>query len=251
MPAVFLYGIVNASPDSAVAESVVVGPDEAVARARQLLADGADGLDLGGQGSTDQATVVDWTVEWARIEQIVPALAALGVDVSIDSWRPEVVARALQAGATVINAADGMQQEAMWEIASEFDVPIVLPYLSGPNPKDLAELHSDPITAMIGFFEDRLRVADRYGLRDRCIVDPGTGFAPINWARSDPYTYQEIVFTQVSELRRFGLPLYIALPYAPEQEPLLEIVLRHRPEFGRCHRPAAVRRVERAVLATD
>lgn len=246
-----IYGVVNASPDSLAEDSIATSPSAAVARARSLIADGADAIDLGGQGSTDVASIVDWTEEWGRVEHIIPALAELDVDISIDSWRPEVVRRALQAGATVINAADGMQQEAMWEIASEFDVPIVLPYLSGPNPKDLAELHSDPITAMIGFFEDRLRVADRYGLRDRCIVDPGTGFAPINWARSDPYTYQEIVFTQVSELRRFGLPLYIALPYAPEQEPLLEIVLRHRPEFGRCHRPAAVRRVERAVLATD
>lgn len=249
MPPVFLYGIVNASPDSAVTESIVDSPESAVTRARQLLADGADAIDLGGQGSTDVAAVVDWTVEWARIEHVVPALAALGVTVSIDSWRPEVVVRALEAGASVINAADGMQQRTMWEIAAEFDVPIVIPYLSGPNPKDLAELHSDPISAMIDFFEERLRVADRYGLRERCIVDPGTGFAPLNWARSDPYTYQEIVFTQVNELRRFDLPLYIALPYAPEQEPLVEIVLRHRPEYGRCHRPAAVRRVERTIAA--
>ncbi len=242
-----LYGIVNASPDSTVAESIVDSPESALARARSLLADGADAIDLGGQGSTDQASVVDWTVEWSRVEHLVPALAGLGVDVSIDSWRPEVVARALQAGATVINAADGMQHEAMWQVAADFDVPIVLPYLHGPDPKQLGELHTDPIRAMVDFFEDRLRTADRYGLRSRCIVDPGTGFAPKNWARSDPYTYQEIVFTQVDELRRFGLPLYIALPYAPEQETLVEIVLRHRPEFGRCHRPAAIRRIERQL----
>ena len=64
----------------------------------------------------------------------MPALAALGVDVSIDSWRPEVVRRALEAGATVINAADGMQTDAMWQVAADFDVPIVVPFLSGPEP---------------------------------------------------------------------------------------------------------------------
>jgi dihydropteroate synthase len=246
---VILYGIVNASPDSAVAESIVDSPDSALARARSLLADGADAIDLGGQGTTERASVVDWTVEWSRVEHLVPALAGLGVPVSIDSWRPEVVARALQAGATVINAADGMQRDEMWQVASDFDVPIVLPYLHGPDPKQLGELHTDPIRAMVDFFEGRLRVAERYGMRSRCIVDPGTGFAPLNWARSDPYTYQQLVFSQVDELRRFGLPLYIALPYDPEQEPLVEIVLRQRPEFGRCHRPAAIRRIERHVAA--
>src|SRR5262245_53955141 len=103
---VFIYGVVNASPDSKQRDSVVASAEEAVARAGMLLARGADGLDVGGQGSTDEAAVVDWTVEWARLEPIIPALAALGVSLSIDSWRPEVVRRALAAGATMINAAD-------------------------------------------------------------------------------------------------------------------------------------------------
>jgi len=121
---VFLYGVVNASPDSLHEGSIATTPDEAVSRARRLLTAGADALDVGGQGSTDQATVVDWPVEWERLADIVPALAALGVELSIDSWRPEVVRRALEAGATVINAADGMQSAAMWEVAAEFDVAI-------------------------------------------------------------------------------------------------------------------------------
>ena len=53
---------------------------------------------------------------------------------SVDTWRPEVLRRALQAGATVINAADGMQTDEMWQVAAEFDVPIVVPFLSGPEP---------------------------------------------------------------------------------------------------------------------
>ncbi len=109
-----------------------------------MLADGADAIDLGGQGSTDVAAVVDWHEEWARLEAIVPALAALGVDVSIDSWRPEVVRRALEAGATVINAADGMQSEEMWRVAADFDVPVVVPFLSGPNPREMVHVQRDP-----------------------------------------------------------------------------------------------------------
>ena len=61
---VLLYGVVNASPDSLNEDSIVDGPEAAVARARRLLADGADALDVGGQGSTDAATVVPWEAEW-------------------------------------------------------------------------------------------------------------------------------------------------------------------------------------------
>jgi dihydropteroate synthase len=246
---VFLYGVVNASPDSLNLDSIATSPEAAVARARRLLADGADGIDLGGQGSTDNATVVPWQAEWDRLGEIVPALAELGVPVSIDSWRPEVTRRALEAGATVINAADGMQSDAMWEVAAEFDVPIVVPFLSGPNPREMAHVATDPIDALIEFFTARLADADRFGLRHRCIVDPGTGFAPSNWPWEERYLYQKRVYSNLDALRVFDLPLYIALPWKEtvQHDELLEIVVGQQPEFGRAHYPAKVRRFERRI----
>ena len=92
---------------------------------------------------------------------------------------------------------------------------------------------------------------DRYGVRGLCIIDPGTGFAPPNWGWADRYHYQKIVYSNLAELRRYGLPLYIALPWknADQHDELLEIVLRQRPEFGRAHYPAKIRAVEQAVNA--
>jgi dihydropteroate synthase len=228
---------------------VLFRSEAAVARARRLLADGAQAIDVGGQGSSDHATVVDWTVEWARLEPIVPALAALGVDLSIDSWRPHVVRRALEAGANVINAADGMQAEEMWQVAAEFDVPVVVPFLSGPNPRQMVHVGDDPVEAICSFFEARLADADRFGLRSRCILDPGTGFAPPAWPWEERYVYQKHVYSNLGALRRFGLPLYVALPWkeSPQHEELLEIVVRQQPEFGRSHRPAQVRAVEAVI----
>ena len=246
----YLYGVINASPDSLHEGSIATTPEAAVARAEQLLAEGVQGLDLGGQGSTDNATIVDWTVEWARLEPIIPALAALGVDLSVDSWRPQVVRRALEAGATVINAADGMQSDAMWEVAAEFDVPIVVPFLSGPNPREMVHVRRDPVEVIVEFFAARLADADRYGLRHRCVVDPGTGFAPSAWPWAERYVYQKRVYSNLDALRRFGLPLYIALPWKDtvQHDELLEIVVRQQPEFGRAHRPAHVRAVEAMAL---
>ena len=210
---------------------------------------GADAIDLGGQGSTDNATVVPWQAEWERLEQVVPALAVLGVDLSVDTWRPEVARRALEAGATVINAADGMQTDAMWEVAADFGCPIVVPFLSGPNPREMEHVRTDPIDALVEFFEARLADADRFGLRSNCIIDPGTGFAPSNWPWEERYLYQKRVYSNLDALRRWDLPLYIALPWkdTPQHWELLEIVLRQRPEYARAHYPDRVRAVERQL----
>ncbi len=242
----FIYGVVNASPDSLNTDSIATTALDATARARMLLADGADGIDLGGQGSTDNATVVEWQAEWERLAPIVPALAALGVPVSIDTWRPEVARRALEAGATVLNAADGMQSEAMWKVAADFAVPIVVPFLSGPNPREMAFVETDPVEALLDFFDRQLRIADRYGLRQQCILDPGTGFAPSNWPWAERFIYQKQVYSNLGRLRRFDLPLYVALPWkeTADHDELLEIVVRAAPEFGRAHYPAKVRQFE-------
>jgi dihydropteroate synthase len=246
-----IFAVVNASPDSLHVESIVHDADSAVERGRQLLAAGGDAIDVGGQGSTDIATVVPWQDEWARLEQVIPALASLGVDVSVDTWKPEVARLALAAGATVLNAADGMQHDAMWEVAAEFGVPVVVPFLSGPDPRSMEMVTGDPVDAIIEFFDARLRDADRFGMRDRCILDPGTGFAPPAWPWEQRYLYQREVYTRLDELRRFGLPLYVALPWrrTEQHDELLEIVVRQQPEYGRVHHPDRVRAVEAAVLA--
>jgi dihydropteroate synthase len=246
-----LFAVINASPDSLNADSIVSDVPTALARARKMLADGADGIDLGGQGSTDAATVVGWETEWARLSDIVPALAALGVALSVDTWRPQVARRAIEAGATLLNAADGMQTDEMWAVAAEFDVPIVLPFLSGPNPREMQHVTADPVATLIEFFDARLADADRFGMRHRCLIDPGTGFAPSNWAWEDRYAYQKIVYSNLSELRRWGLPLYIALPWkdTPQHWELMEIVVRQQPEYGRVHYPDKVRALERTLFS--
>ncbi len=242
----FLYGVVNASPDSLNTDSIATTPDAATRRGEYLLNNGCQGIDLGGQGSTDNATVVPWTEEWERLADIVRALAEFGVPLSIDSWKPEVTRLALENGATVINAADGMQTEEMWQVAADFDAPIVLPFLSGPNPRQMELVRADPIGVMVEFFAEQLRIAERFGLRDNCILDPGTGFAPSNWPWEERYHYQKRVYSNLDELRRFGLPLYIALPWkeTAQHNELLEIVLTQGPEYGRAHYPAKIRRVE-------
>ena len=111
--------MINASPDSLNADSIVRDADEARCRAELLIDQGAWGFDLGGQGSTFQATERDAADEWAAIEGILPVVASFHVPVSVDTWRPSVMRRALAAGATWMNAADGLQNPEMLAVAAE------------------------------------------------------------------------------------------------------------------------------------
>jgi dihydropteroate synthase len=243
----FLYGVVNASPDSLNTDSVVTDAASTAARCDALIRDGADGFDIGGQGSTDAATVVAWQEEWSRLVDVIPVAVSRGRPVSIDTWRPEVARLAFDAGVNVLNAANGMQSDEMWELAAERSVDVVIPFLSGPNPREMTMVRQDPIAVMVEFFDARLAEAQRWGLRDRCVIDPGTGFAPSNWPWEERFVYQRHVYSNLGALRKWNLPLYIALPWkeTAQHDELLEIVVRQQPEFGRAHYPAKVRRFER------
>jgi dihydropteroate synthase len=244
-----IYGVCNASPDSLNPDSIVSDVDSALRRAKQLLVDGADMIDLGGQGSTHIATEVDEDIEWARLADLIPAIRTLNVDLSVDTWRPSVMRRSLEAGATVMNAADGLQAPGMLEVAADYTCPIVLPFMNGPDPLRLEHVHGDAVEVMVEWFDKMLRVCDRYGVRKRIILDPGTGFAPLGWEWSSRYHFQKHVYSNLDRLRAFDLPVYIALPWreTEQHEELLRIVLRSNVDYGRAHYPAHIREVEGEV----
>ena len=238
-----LFGVVNASPDSLHRDSVVTTPDDAVARGRALLAEGAVALDLGGQGTTYVAEEVAGEEEWARVARLVPALAGLGVPLSIDTYRPSVARRALDAGATWLNAADGLQSDELARVAADAGCRVVLPFLNGPTPHALTPVAAaDPMGVLVDWFDTTLRRLDAFGLRRRCVLDPGTGFAPHDLPWEERFIYQKRLYSELDRLRRFGLPLYIALPWrdTPQHAELLDIVLAHDPEYGRAHEPARI-----------
>lgn len=248
-----IFGVVNASPDSLADFSVATTFDEARSLGRKLLGDGADHLDLGGQASHGDAAFVTPDEEWAIIAEPLRALVSLGVTVSVDTWQVETAARAFDAGATVLNAADALQDEAMLRFAAERECPVVLPFMLGPDPRHLKHVEGDPVEVMVSWFEERLRRMDQYGLRHRCYLDPGTGFAPPHWDWSERYEYQKKIYTGLGELRRFDLPIYVPLPWKQTEDrlELLDIVVAQDIEFARAHLPDQVRARHAAVRAQE
>jgi dihydropteroate synthase len=235
-----LHGVINASPDSLADFSIATTVEAAVARARLLLSQGCVGIDLGGAGSTPFASRVEIEEEWDRLDGKVQALAALDIELSVDTWQPEIMARALDAGANFMNAADGLQNPDMIALAADANVPVVLPFLSGIDPKAMEIVDGDPIETIMPWFERRLTEVTDAGVRmEQLIVDPGTGFGPADWAWEDRFLYQQQVYRNLDRLRVFGLPIYMALPWKFDggRMDLLDILLRVGFDYGRAHRP--------------
>lgn len=246
-----IFGVINASTDSLADFSVASTPEAATAYANELLAAGADHIDLGGQASHGDAAIVTPAQEWEVLEGPLRAIAQLGVKISVDTWQVETARLAFDAGATVLNAADALQDPAMLEFAAERECDVVLPFMLGPDPRHLKHVEGDPVEVMVDWFAERLKDMDAYGIRKRCYLDPGTGFGPAHWDWETRAQYQRKIYEGLDRLRVFDLPIYVPVPWkqTPDRMELLDIALSKDPEFARAHYPAQVRARHAAVTS--
>lgn len=174
-----VMGIVNVTPDSFSDGGRYFEPEEAVRRARNLIADGADIVDLGGESTRPGATPIRWEEEWKRIEPVLSALRAkgaeLGVKVSVDTYHPETAKRAIEVGADIINCVDLGSVPEMTRLLEGNAVELVAPVSAlGTWHEALGtRIYLDP---MIGFGttreEDvaRLRSIPELAKRGRVLV---------------------------------------------------------------------------------
>ena len=244
-----IFGVVNASPDSLANFSVVSTETEAQEYGANLLAQGADHLDIGAQASHGDAAFVTPDQEWEILEGPLMGLLSLGADVAIDTWQVETARRALDAGARVLNAADALQSEEMIELVADREIQVVLPFMLGPDPRHLKHVEGDPVQVMVDWFDLQLERADRWGIRDRLILDPGTGFAPAHWDWKDRFEYQKVIYSGLSRLRIFELPIYVPIAWkqTPDRLELVDLVLSQEVEYLRAHIPEQIRQRHAAI----
>ena len=149
-----VMGIVNVTPDSFSDGGKFNKPEEAIRRAKNLVAEGAAIIDIGGESTRPGATPLAWDEEWARIEPVLRGLSprlAGSVPLSVDTYHPETAERALAAGATIVNCVYPEPVLDMLKICAKNGAELVIPAKSlGSVPTDLGSvpLYLDP---MIGF----------------------------------------------------------------------------------------------------
>ena len=250
----YIVGVVNLSPESPNRDAVVADAEGAVTRAWQLAAAGARIIDIGAQSSHFAAARVSPEEEGARLAPAITALKAAGFSVSVDTWDAGVVRAAAQVGADLINDADGFQDPEVIAAVADTGLPVIVPFLNGPDPRALRPFDTeDPLAVMLPWFEAALARARRAGVQ-QVILDPGTGYAQPHLSSEAKERFQRRVYPQLPRLRALGCPLLVALPRKARRDvtlALARMIVAGGADFLRAHDAAlAVEaiRLERRVL---
>ena len=176
-----IMGIVNVTPDSfsdggRYSSSV----SQTLAHAEQLLAEGADMLDIGGESTRPGAAVVSPEEEWARVSPILAELSRWQVPVSLDTRRCQVMQQALEAGwVDIINDVQALEDEGAVELLAEYpSIGICLMHMQGlPQTMQDNPQYADVAQQVEAYLKQRLAVCQAAGIdQQRIVLDPGFGF---------------------------------------------------------------------------
>lgn len=207
-----VMGVINLSPDSQQKHTIAHSPEEALTMARAYRGWGADLIDLGAQSSHYENQLLTPQTE---IERLLPALKLLVEEefiVSVDTWKPEVAAAALEHGAAVINDTSGLTQPRMVEIVKQYNCPVIPVYVEAKNPLEVKELKIEDNKAQktIEVLEARLQDFQQHGI-EQLILDPGIA---INYQVDYlAYTRQQLAIIRDTPLfKQLNYPVLIPIP---------------------------------------
>jgi len=174
-----IMGVLNVTPDSFSDGGQFLDPATAVARARAMVAEGAHIIDVGGESTRPGASPVSAEQEMARVVPVIEALAQeLEVAISIDTSKPQVIAAAVHAGASMVNDVRALQEPGALEAAAATDALICLMHMQGqPRTMQANPRYNAVLTDVRDFLLERVQVCIDAGIaRERLILDPGFGF---------------------------------------------------------------------------
>jgi dihydropteroate synthase len=196
-----VMGVLNVTPDSFSDGGLFMQPAAAIEHARRLAAEGADIIDIGAESTRPYggAHAVSSDEERERLEPILPAVATIGIPVSVDTMKAKVAAWALDAGASMVNDVWGLQRDPdMGRVVAEHGAPVII-----MHNRDTADPAIDIIADVTEFFSRSLEIAWAAGIgHDRVVLDPGIGFGKTAGQSL-------ICLARLDAFRGFDLPLLV------------------------------------------
>jgi dihydropteroate synthase len=195
-----VMGVLNVTPDSFSDGGQFVTPERALARARRMITEGADIIDIGAESTRPYgAESVSPDEELKRLQPVLADVVSLGVPVSIDSMKSAVVAWALDAGATMANDVWGLQRDPdMAGLLAARNSPVIV-----MHNRDRVDANIDIMKDIDAFFARSLEIAAKAGISPGNIVlDPGIGFGKTP-------EQSMTALARLNELSAFGLPLLV------------------------------------------
>ncbi|WP_431042969.1 dihydropteroate synthase [Streptomyces sp. P1-3] len=201
-----VMGVVNVTPDSFSDGGQWFDPELAVKHGLDLVAAGADLVDVGGESTRPGATRVDEAEELRRVVPVVRELAGAGAVVSVDTMRASVAERAVEAGATLVNDVSGGRADAaMVPVVAAAGVPFVVMHWRGQSiDMNNRAVYADVVAEVLTELRESLDRAVEGGISpDRIVVDPGLGFAK-------NAEHDLALVAHLAELRALGRPVLVA-----------------------------------------
>jgi dihydropteroate synthase len=202
-----IMGIVNVTPDSFSDGGQYSSTEKAVAHALQLVDEGADILDIGGESTRPGATPVSLQDELARVLPVIEQLAQrTTVPLSIDTYKPEVMRAAIAAGADIVNDVRALQEPGALQIVADSRAGVCLMHMQGtPQTMQQDPHYADVVAEVNAFLATRLAAAEAAGIaRERVVLDPGFGFG-----KKTQHNLQ--LLQEIGKTLAIGRPLLVGL----------------------------------------
>jgi dihydropteroate synthase len=201
-----VMGIVNVTPDSFSDGGQHSSRDAALAHAHQLITEGADMIDIGGESTRPGARPVGIQEEQDRVLPIIEGLRGAPVPVSIDTCKAEVMKAAIAAGAQMVNDINALQDAAAMDAVAASDVAVCLMHKQGdPQTMQQQPRYQDVVADVSAFLRGRIAAAEGAGIqRQRIVIDPGFGFGKT-------LAHNLSLLRELRKLAELGVPLLAGL----------------------------------------
>lgn len=200
----YLMGILNTTPDSFSDGGMFVDPDAAVGHALRMVDEGADFIDVGGESTRPGAEPVSEEEEMRRVVPVIERLSKqINIPISIDTYKSNVAAAALQAGATIVNDISGLTFDPqMINVVMKYNATVVIMHIQG-TPKEMQSnpRYDDVVAEVKDFLRRQADRASKSGI-GQVIIDPGIGFGK-------KLEHNLTLFRELAQFQDLGYPILI------------------------------------------
>ncbi|AZR73420.1 dihydropteroate synthase [Anoxybacter fermentans] len=196
----YIMGILNVTPDSFSDGGEYFEISKAVKHAKEMVKEGADIIDVGGESTRPGAIEISAEEELSRVLPVIKELVKeIDVPISVDTYKSKVAEEVLKLGAHIINDVWGLQRDKnMANVVARYNVPVIIMH----NQRG-TEYKKDIIESIKDFLKESIRIAKEAGIKDEnIIIDPGIGFG------KTPEQNMEVM-RRLSELKELGYPLLL------------------------------------------
>ncbi len=219
-----VMGILNVTPDSFSDGGRFIGREAALQRVREMIAEGAQIIDVGGESTRPGAQAVSVEEELERVIPVIEAIRSEStIPISIDTSKPEVMRAAVDAGASLVNDVRALREPGALAAVAELGVPVCLMHMRGePRTMQQAPRYDDVVAEVLTFLEERVAACEAAGIpRERIILDPGFGFGKT-------LDHNLALFRALPRFAATGLPVLVGVSRKSMVGQVLEVPVEER-----------------------